>query len=202
MLNGVRVAALLLALPGVVVLFLPFTENRSPLDALHEGSFALLGAPFFLAIPIVIWQARKLIGRRVSSIEVAAAYVLSVGSMLSVLVFAALLSLGLKASDVDDLQGFLTTLAILGPPFLFALTNVLVLRNLGKRMTRDCGVEIFIIGAYFPNAIFCLVEFSTGIFHLDVGGHLAFVACVAYVITIVLTLWSSKRRSSNPVYSI
>jgi hypothetical protein len=197
-----RVAALLLALPGLAVPFLPFCDNRSPLQVLNEGSLALLGGPFFLAIPIVIWQARKLIGRRVSSIEIVAAYVLSVGAMLSGVVSAGLSMVDLKPSNFDGLKDVLIGMAILGSPFIFGLANVLLLaRNIARRVSREFRAEIFLLGGYVPNAVFCLLMFGTGFFHLDIGGKVAVVACIAYMITIVLTLCSSKRRSSDPVYA-
>ncbi|MEO6817987.1 MAG: hypothetical protein ABI177_14945, partial [Edaphobacter sp.] len=65
----------LLALLAVLVVFLPFAVNTSPLDAVtlrvpgHQGNWwhALVGAPFFLAFPLIWLRLRALFSNRLSS---------------------------------------------------------------------------------------------------------------------------------------
>lgn len=93
-----RIFVLLLSLLGTAALFLPFTYGVSPWDAVREpwrtlkGEFYwgfLLGAPFFLSVPILGWQVRRLFVERLSIAEIAVAYGKALGVALSLMVAAA-----------------------------------------------------------------------------------------------------------------
>lgn len=191
---------LLLALPGLAVPFLPFTYDVSPLQTILPGRWwgnvTLLGAPFFLAIPIAIWQARRLFASRLTSFEIVAAYVLSAGAMISVLWF-----IGILLSD----EGFNTfrkvepTVSIFACWLLVVANVALLWRNRFKPIAPEARAEVFLLGGYLPNAIFCLLAFGWGDWsRLQSGAWTAAIACVAYVVSIVLVL----RSASTPkVYS-
>lgn len=190
-----RIAALLLALPGVVALFLPFTQDTSPLDEILSFgqffNFSQLAAPAFLAIPIVAWQTRRLFVQRLSVSEITAAYVLSTGAIVSVLAFTVLL-----LKDEPDMPGF--GAAAIGLCWALVVANALVLmRNLAKGVTREAAAEVFLLGGYLPNAVFCLILFGRGQWsRLEIGALFVLIACVGYVASIVLALRSEDARRS------
>ncbi len=185
-----RVAALVLALPGVVALFLPFTVGVSPLIAVvkldFSSPFMLLAAPAFLAVPIAAWQARRCAGGRLSVIEIGLAYSLATAAMLAVLVDT---GIGLSESSLPELG--LSGLALLAGCWGFAGANVLLLaRNLVRRVPNEVTAEVFLLGGYLPNAVFCLIGFfPRGWFSgWDVGAYVVLIACVAYLLTIIFLL--------------
>lgn len=67
--------ALLVSLLAGVVAFLPFASNTSPLDAVmlrvpgNQGNWwhALVGAPFFLALPMIWFRLRSLASKQMST---------------------------------------------------------------------------------------------------------------------------------------
>lgn len=198
-----RIAALLLALPGLVVPFLPFISSSSPLDVmLHVANwilsgyfgwfveFGLLAAPSLLALPIAIWQARKLFSRRLISFEIAAAYALSAGAMILVLCYIALYFLWAR-----DPQTIAMTLSC----WLLVIANVALLwRNRTRRISPEVRAEVFLLGGYLPNAAFSLLGFGWGNWsNLQAGAWTALAACVAYVISIALALRSDDAASPS-----
>ena len=185
--------ALLLAISGAAAPFLPFTYDYSPLDTVLPGGrhFALLGAPFFLAIPIVIWQARRLIGARISRFESAAAYALSAGAMLSVLWFIVsfLMSQGLETLRQAD------SAVTIGVCLALAGANTLLLaRNLASACNQKSATEIFLLGGYLPNAAFCLIGFGwNSITNLQIGALVVLIACIGYLCSIILASPAEQR---------
>lgn len=95
---------LLLSLLGTAALFLSFAGDVSPWKASRGlwgwwgppswtgWEVAMLGIPFLLSIPILIWQARRLIVDRLTIGEIAAAYVVSTAAMLSTAVSLGMLT--------------------------------------------------------------------------------------------------------------
>ena len=94
-----RIFVLLLSLLGTAALFQPFAEIGTifkgiiigPLKSMMEGAsfitesplFAILGASFFLVVPILVLQTRRLMVDRLST-EIMAAYLLGTLAMGSV----------------------------------------------------------------------------------------------------------------------
>ena len=63
---------LILGIPSIVLLFLPYTFGVSPwatVSTKEWGRLALLGGPFFLSVPILIAQTRVLLKRPFSKGE-------------------------------------------------------------------------------------------------------------------------------------
>ena len=175
-----RVAALLLAVPGVMALFLPFTNGVSPYGGVHfSGSFfnvALLAAPAFLAVPIAVWQARRLFSSRLSAFEVALAYTLPAAAMVSVL----------TAIVLEPKPAWLAVPLCLG---LGGANALLLVRNLRRRLPREATAEVFLLGGYLPTAVFWLVMIGFDpVFGLELGGYVVLTACIAYLVTIILLL--------------
>lgn len=160
-----RVAALVLALPGGVAPFLPFTLGLSPLFAvLNVGWFYLAWIPpaTLLAWPIAAWQVRRLMVARLSIPEVALAYVLSAAAMLSALAFAISLSIeDIVRSSVSWPVLILEILVLASPLWGLAGANVLLLvRNLRRRVPREVAAEAFLLGGYFPATVFPLIPYA------------------------------------------
>lgn len=184
---------LLLAVPGALAPFLFFVHRISPLDTLTPGwiwgrEFALVGAPFFLAVPIAAWQARRLVAGRLSAPEVACAYALATAAMLSTLVFTILPFL--KESGPDPAE----VLAYMFPCWLLVAVNALLLaRNLRQYLAPETPAEMFLLGAYLPNAVLCLTAFALGEWkHIGAGTPVTIVACIGYVVSIALALRRPK----------
>ncbi len=176
-----RVAALVLALPGVVAPFLSFTYHISPLKTIVEfgsGRLWVLGAPFFLAMPIAAWQVRRCAVGRLSPIEIALAYFFATAAMLPVLVGTAI---ALSDSELPPLV--LVVLAGLGG--VVGANVLLLVRNLVRRVPNQVTAEVFLLGGYMPNAVLCLL----GLAHdWNVGAYVVLIACIAYLLTIILRL--------------
>ena len=165
---------LVVSLVAVVVAFLPFAFDTSPLNAVmlrvpgNQGNWwhALVGAPFFLAFPMIWLRLRSLfsgqastpMGRRVIWILVA----LSIcGTILVEMPF--LLHLA-------GTRGW-PSLSILsaGLGIIIASTILLFLRRRDIPATRACLAGL--TTAYLANAALCLVVYSgaTGTLHSKLG---------------------------------
>ena len=185
-----RVAVLLLAVPGVLALFLPFTRGWSPLDLVRPiGKFlhaSLVAGPAFLAVPIAVWQARRLFSSRLSAVEVALAYTLSAAAMVSVLTKITEMVGDLPKIRWSDFLGLLAIALCLG---LVGANALLLVRNLRRRLPREAAAEVFLLCGYLPNAVFCLVliGFDPEL-GLELGGYVVLTACIAYLVTIILLL--------------
>lgn len=204
-----RIAALLLALPGLTVPFLPFFNSFSPLEAVRWlvnwilledpgwfGHLGLLAAPSLLAIPIAIWQVRKLFAGHVTSFEFSAIYVLATAAMISVLGFTMLL---LWEKGFALLRDIKIVAIIFLPCWLLIIANLALLwRNHARSIVPDSRAEGLLLGAYLPNAVLSLLYFGFWDWsRLQVGAWIAAIACVAYVISIVLALRSDDASPSN-----
>lgn len=197
-----RIFVLLLSLLGTAALFLPFTSGVSPWEAVYKdflGRFFLLGAPFFLSILILAWQARRLVVDRTSTAEIAVAYALSMVAMLSVLGFVTwLLTVKDSPGKPNEIISIALCIALAGANML------LLVRNRRARLSREATAETFLLGGYLPNAIFCLVmwypqEIFSG---WEIGAYMIAVVCVGYVVAIVLALRSvNAQPSPAPAHS-
>lgn len=161
-----NVVALLIWSTAGVVAFLPVALYTSPWDAVrfqvpdNQGNWwhFLIGAPYFLAFPMIRLRLRSLFsgrpstaaGRRLIWIFVA----LSIcGTLLVAMPF--LLRLGNLARMKESRQ-----LSILGPTFGIVILSgvVLFLRRRAIPPTRACVVGLST--AYLANAAFCLVVYG------------------------------------------
>ena len=91
---------LILWIPSIALLFLPYTSGVSPWATVSGewGGFALLGGPFFLSIPIFIAQTRLLLKRPFSKGERATYRVLAYAGLAAGLAF---MGNGLRTEGFD-----------------------------------------------------------------------------------------------------
>jgi len=162
-----NVVSLVVALVAGAVVFLPFAVDTSPLDAVilrvpgDQGNWwhALIGAPFFLAFPMIWLWSRTLFGDRPLT---------SRGRWL-VLMASALSACGTVAVEVPFLLHLAGTsewqrsLAI-GAGLGIGVICVALLLLRGRRIppTRACLASL--TAAYLANASLCLIVYS------DAGG--------------------------------
>lgn len=158
-----RVFALLVSLLAGVVVFLPFAFDTSPWDAVtlrvpgNQGNWwhALVGAPFFLALPMIWLRLRSLaskplptpIGRRLIWIAVG----LSICATISVET-----PFLLHLAGTSDWQRL--AILCLGFGIVIASGVGLFLRRHHLFPTRACLVGLNT--AYLANAALCLVVYS------------------------------------------
>jgi cation transport ATPase len=191
------VFVLLFSLVGTAALFLPFSSGVSPFDVvagqLLKGDFfgkwflLHLAIPFFLSIPILIWQARRLFVDHVTKGEIATAYALSTAPMLSTAVSLGIQTFYLVWEPSKSGNGYMITALVVS--WLLLIANVLLLmRNRRARLSREATAEVFLLGGYLPNAIFCLVAFyPEGWFSgWGIGAYLIAVVSIGYLAAIVL----------------
>jgi hypothetical protein len=193
-----RWLGVLLALPGVAAILLPFTAGVSPLRVVMDAvgldfrgsaaDYIWLAIPFFVAIPTLDWQIARARATRIGWKRVFVGHAVAVAAIASVLVTA--------------LQSASESLAEAWPFLLPALAAVvvwgaLVARAFRRKRPADEIVGVSMNSAYLPNAILCLVVFrGAGMFNgWQVGAWVTLVACVCAVIHIVLVMES--RATDN-----
>lgn len=147
---------LLAGLLGSAALCLPFYYRYIPYDyfkyKLHRGDWpeAILAWAGLLAIPIAIWHALRLIGKKVGGIEIGIIYILSAGAMLTPPAWSTMLVYEILAKG-SPLSSEVLLLQI---PSLLVIANfVLLWRNLKSKRAPEMTCGVFLLGAYVPNAL-------------------------------------------------
>lgn len=192
--DRLRIVVLILALAGLPALFLPFANDITPFETvLHHPPFQpggriwYLAAPAFLAIVIAAWVVRRFLRRKISRVEIALAYLLSSASMLPILIIS-IMEFPPRSFDAVDFLGK----GVMAVAWILALLNVfLLVSNLRKPMAPENTAEVFLLAGYLPNAVVCLLAYSSW---LQSGGILVAIACVAIITDIVLLM---RRHSGN-----
>jgi len=159
----VNAIALLVWLLAGAVVFLPFASNTSPWDAVtlrvpgNQGNWwhALVGAPFFLAFPMIWLRLRALFSKQLST---------STGRRL-IWIAVGLSTCGTISVQVPFLLHLAGTsewqrLSILGLGFGIVIASgiFLFLRRRDVSATRACLVALD--AAYLANAALCLLVYS------------------------------------------
>jgi hypothetical protein len=178
-----KLAFLILGIPAVVQIFLPFTSGVSPLEAVKElfnwdspvYGIGLLGMPFFSALFALTWKVRSYLAIPVKKLEIVGGYGLAAASILPLgfLVVGGLLSSHSLSSDewvIIPITGFL----------IFVWIALLVV-NIRRQVPSTASVHLALLSAYIPNAAFCLWGFRGG---WQVGAYLALFAVIVYSIEI------------------
>jgi hypothetical protein len=175
---------LILGIPPVVLLFLPYTSGTSPWAAVSgsEGyAIALLGWPFFLAIVICIAQARLFLKQNFSGTERAIYRFLACAALVCGL---ALLTLGTwtEGFTKENIGWDLT----FGIPFLVAVFLIVFAIRLGPEKAALVALK----AAWIPNAIMCGINFWPRSFFSgwEIGAYLAAFTIVLYSVEIALFL--------------
>ena len=203
-----RILPLLLSIPGVVALFLPFiaipmifgmwypplvellVASAKPMFGLGTAFFA----PLFLSIPILIWQARRLLVPRVRASEVVLAYTLSGAAMLLTLIGTVVLLNEYKKSPLE-------AWVVIVPCWLLLGGNIsLLARNLKLHIDRGLSAEVLLMGSYIAAAIISVIsELLEGLRYSLVGWWLTVIACISYVFLIVRLL---RKALSVPINTL
>lgn len=194
--RAVPVLAVILSLPAVVVPFVSFTWNTSPLDTVVElfrsGSdwiFVLLGAPFFLGIPIVAAQIARITSRNMSRWCRNAGFALASFSAALSLAFEGMMVLDiLEDVGVDDLSGYVALLLV---PAILAIAGIWLWRT---RRVADATSQatVALVAAFLANASLCLFTFSDD---PDLGWWLALAASVGMAIGAAQIVIAARRSS-------
>jgi len=158
--------ALLISVTAAVTAFLPMALDTSPWDAVrlrvpgNQGNWwhFLIGAPFFLAFPMIWLRLRSLLSRRLSTPAgrrlIWAVVALSIGGTISV-TLPFLLRLG-NLARMNEWR----RLSVLCPTLGIVITSgaLLFLRRRDMLPTRACLVGLNT--AYLANAALCLVVYG------------------------------------------
>ncbi len=195
----------LLTIPGVVSLFLPFTDGLSifgastgvlaqlffsPLNIILENDnhtigreILLISYPLFLPCLVFLWSIRVLINIPLTKAEIVVAYLLFTLAIISLFV-ATLYRL-------DRVENFVLYTILI----LILISIFVVINNQRKHVPHEINASVSIHLAYIPNAVFCLVSFRD---NLETGAYLAIFTCILYAIkTIILIKRAWKLTSEN-----
>lgn len=155
--------ALLVSLLAGVVVFLPFASNTSPLDAVmlkvpgNQGNWwhALVGAPFFLAFPMIWVRLRSLASKQPSTRVGRRLIWTAVGASICATISVETPFL-LHLAGTSEWQRL--AILCLGFGIVIASGAGLFLRRRLIEPTRACLVALST--AYLANAALCLVVYS------------------------------------------
>jgi uncharacterized membrane protein len=158
--------ALVVSLLAGAVVFLPFALDTSPWDAVtlrvpdNQGNWwhALVGAPFFLAFPMIWLRLRSLFSERLSTSTGRRLIWIAAGLSACATILVELPFL-LHLAGTSEWQ----RLSILGLGFGIVLTSaiLLLLRRREMFATRACLAALN--AAYLANAALCLVVYSAAV---------------------------------------
>ena len=194
--------ALLISVTAAVIAFLPIALDTSPWDAVrlkvpgNQGNWwhVLIGAPFFLAFPMIWLRLRSLFSRRLSTPAgrraIWTVVALSIcGTILVTLPF--LLRLG-NLARMNEWR----RLSVLCPTLGIVITSgaLLFLRRRDILPTRACLVGLNT--AYLANAALCLVVYGPmpGAARSRSGWIVTMVIVWPMLLELVWTLIRSPRR--------
>ena len=155
--------ALLVSLSAGAVVFLPFALDTSPWDAVtlrvpgNQGNWwhALVGAPFFLAFPMIWLRLRSLFSKRLSTPAGRRLIWIAVGLSILGTILVELPFL-FHLAGTSEWQRLLVL--CLGFGIVIASAALLFLRRREMFPTRACLVGLNT--AYLANAALCLVVYS------------------------------------------
>ncbi len=156
--------ALLISLVAGVVVFLPFASNTSPLDTLllrvpgNQGNWwhALVGAPFFLAFPMIWVRSRLLASKQNPTRTGQRSIWITVGLSICGTIAVETPFL-LHLAGTSEWQRL--TILCLGFGIIIAAGAALFFRRDSITATRACLIGLST--AYLANAALCLVVYSS-----------------------------------------
>ena len=186
-----RTGLLILAIPSVVLLFLPYTFGVSPWATVSSGRWncglplALLGGPFFLSIPILIAQTRVILKRRFSMGERATYWLLACAGLVAGLAF-----LGVIFNAEAFRQAPIESSLIFIP---YAAAVRMMIQSARKIHPEDAAT-VALQAAWLPNAIYCAIGFRDG---WEIGARLAAFTIVLYTVEIALSMGTKSRAGSS-----
>lgn len=143
----------------------------------------LLATVLVLAIPIAIWQALRELCDVQTKAELKVAYALSTAAMLPPFVFA-LWFVGALNKEFSGWEYILVAGSIGSALVLVASNALLLRRNLKANAAAEISAGVYLVGGYFPSAVF-LLTFFTMEPGWNMGAYFVLAACVGYVLRIV-----------------
>jgi len=190
-----RILRLILGVPAIVLLFLPYTYGTSPWNAVcgfrdpfGGTQIALLGAPFFLAVLIFIVQAQLCLKKSLPTAERAICRIFAYAALACGLVILTLViwTGGFRKENIRD--GLMFSI-----PFLVVVFLIVIARRLGP----EKAALVTLKAAWLPNAILCGIIYggspiSDG---WQIGAYLAAFTIVLYAFEITLFL---TRKETIP----
>jgi hypothetical protein len=200
-----RVAWLVALLPGLVVPFVPFACDASPLKMLAYGTIELgkgqvmrndefapwlLSMPFFLIFPLVFWKVRRTIGRPSSRVGRRAARVMGNASTAVLIVVMALAARG-AASPHEWLSTVVTSAGI-------ALAISLEILLLMRAGARDDAVEMAMLGPYVMTLGFAISAWYS---EAKIGWYLSLIPLAGGLAELIATAWFVWRTRARPAES-
>jgi len=197
-----RWLGVLLALPGMAAIVLPFDDGVSPMKVIMEvggaasrtfaADYLWMAMPFFAAPMILDWQVRRARATRIGRLWVFIWHAAAVAAIAPVLVTMFRMPSGTWAEASPAVLPALAAIVVYG---------ALVARCLGRRRPADETAGVAMNSAYLPNAILCLIVFAMpdGPGGRQVGAWVTLAACVCSVIQIVLVM---RTRQGAPVQGL
>jgi hypothetical protein len=189
---------LILGIPSIVLLFLPYTSNVSPWQAVSssdgwhwDNPIALLGVPFFLSIPILVAQTRMLLRKTFPKGERVTYRLLAYAALTA---GAALLGSGFWT------EGYSRDLVHMGFEWGIPCAAALWVMILSaKKLNPEEAATTALQAAWLPNAILCAITFWEKDFFLsgwEIGAYLAAFTIGLYVVQITLSMRKVGRIRS------
>jgi len=191
---------LLISLLAVIVVFLPFAVNTSPLDAVtlrvpgHQGNWwhALVGAPFFLAFPLLWLRLRALFTNRLSTPGGRRILWIVIGlSIFGTILVELPFLLHLAGTSAWQRLAVLS----LGLGIVIASAAILYLRrrHIFRTPTRACLIGLDT--AYLANAVLCLIVYSDA--KGPIGSRTGWLVTMVIVWPMLLeTIWAFVQTST------
>lgn len=197
-----RTATLLSSLLGIVVVFLPFAFDTSPLNAVmlkvpgDQGNWwhALIGVPFFLAFPMLWLHLRPLISDGSSSlVEYRVLWTLTLLSVAGTLAVETPFLLHLAGTS--EWQRLVVLTLGVGIVVLSAVFLIAQRRKIDARRACIVGLDT----AFLANATLCLVVYSgaTGSLGSKLGWWVTVVIVWPFAVEIAWTLGSLRLEQHN-----
>jgi hypothetical protein len=186
-----RWRGVLLALPGMAAIVLPFYYGVSPMKVIMEvgkaasrtfaADYLWMAIPFFAAPMILDWQVRRARGMRMGRLRVFIWHATAVAAIAPVLV---------TMSRAHSNTWAEASPAVLPALSAIVVSGALVARCLGRKRPAEETAGVAMNSAYLPNAILCLIAFAMpdGLGGWQVGAWVTLVACVCSVTQIVLVM--------------
>lgn len=180
---------------GIILIPLPFVEGESPLSQFGGSSFNVweLALPYFLAVPATLFTIHWIISGKLSRFEGVAGYVAGTFSALVTMsgylpVFNEPIS---WPNGVQEWAGLL-------PGVILIAGGYMTFRNWRKGLPHGLNAWVWLQVAYLANCLLCLMIFWGG---LRIGGYLALLTAIAYVIQIILLCRRRVTVTSVPATS-
>lgn len=196
------IVGFIISLVAGVVVFVPFAFGTSPLDAVtlrvpgNQGNWwhALVGAPFFLAFPMLWLRARHLLSRQP----------LMPPSYRAISIVAGLCACGTIAVETPFLLHLAGTsewqrVVILSLGFGIIMGSAATLLWRGARVTPHRACVTALVTAYLANAALCLVVYSdaTGPVHSKLGWLITMIIVWPMALELIWMYIDNARKTGT-----